>query len=138
VVKKKINFNFVKFLTVTKARQIIFPPFLVVAGSEMVKKSRSGLKNPDPQHFKSIYFKRISKNRTYQLLPTLIKFVVNRKKIAEPDLVADGGNETVELGVAGELSDMLDEPLDHLGVPLPEGRHQAGHLPVVLAVDVRT
>ena len=52
-------------------------------------------------------------------------------------LVADGGDEAVELGIAGELGDMLDQPLDHLGVSLPEGRHQAGHLPVVLTVDVR-
>jgi hypothetical protein len=33
---------------------------------------------------------------------------------------------------------MLDQPLDHLGVSLPEGGHQAGHLPIVLAVDIRT
>jgi hypothetical protein len=66
------------------------------------------------------------------------KIIHSEKKLAEPDLVADGGNETVELSVPGELGDMLDEPLDHLGVPLPEGRHQAGHLPVVLAVDVCT
>ena len=63
-----------------------------------------------------------------------------RVSIGEMDpvyLVADGGDEADELGIAGELGDMLDQPLDHLGVSLPEGRHQAGHLPVVLTVDVR-
>ena len=33
---------------------------------------------------------------------------------------------------------MLDHPLDNLGVTLAEGGHEAGHLPVVLRVDVCT
>ncbi len=53
------------------------------------------------------------------------------------NLVADSGNETVELRVTGELGDVLDQPPDHLGVALPEGRHEAGHLTVVLAVNIR-
>ena len=51
-------------------------------------------------------------------------------------LVVDGGNEPGELLVTGELCDVLHQPLHHLGVTLPEGGHQARHLPVVLTVDV--
>ena len=38
--------------------------------------------------------------------------------------------------VRRELGDMLDHPLDNLGVAFPEGCHEAGDLPVVLRVNV--
>ena len=56
--------------------------------------------------------------------------------LLEQVLVRDGGDEPRQLCVARELRDVLDQPLDDLAVALPEGGHEAGHLPVVLRVDV--
>ena len=72
-----------------------------------------------------------------QLSPSIHFRELIKERWTPTYLVADGGDEAVELGIAGELGDMLDQPLDHLGVSLPEGRHQARHLPVFLTVNVR-
>ena len=51
-------------------------------------------------------------------------------------LVVDGLNVSHAFLVGGELLDVFDEILDDFGVTLSEGRHQARHLAIVLAVDI--
>ena len=55
-----------------------------------------------------------------------------------PYLVSDGGNVAHTVLVGGELTDMFDQPLDHLNMTFPEGSHKAAYFPVILAVYIRS